>query len=146
VTIVTAESCTGGSLAAALSRADGAGKVLHGGFITYTKENKSAALGVSARVLNEQGAVNEDVAQQMADGALERSPAMLAVAVTGVLGPEPDDDGNPVGRVHLCCKLRGNRIRRAHEEFGKKPPDEILRAIVLRAFELIERTMQPDDR
>jgi nicotinamide-nucleotide amidase len=74
LSIVTAESCTGGMIAAILSRVDGAGDLLHGGFVTYTKEQKTKALGVSAQLLKDHGAVNETVVRQLATGALARSP------------------------------------------------------------------------
>jgi PncC family amidohydrolase len=83
LTIVTAESCTAGMLSTILSQAPGASEHLHGGFVTYTKENKTKVLGVSERLLTEKSAVCPDVAMAMAEGALKRSPADLAVAVTG---------------------------------------------------------------
>lgn len=100
--IVTAESCTAGKLSGLLSEAPGASTFLHGGFVAYTKENKNEALGVSAALLKQKGAVCRDVAVEMAAGALARSPANVAVAITGVAGPEPDEDGNPVGLVCIC--------------------------------------------
>jgi len=87
----------------ALADAEGASQYFHGGFVTYTKEQKTRALGVSASVLREQGAVNAEVARAMAEGALARSSA----AITGVAGPEPDEDGNPVGRICMAVAVRG---------------------------------------
>jgi len=95
--IVTAESCTAGKLAALLSEAPGAAERLHGSFVTYTKANKTKSLGVSAALLQRRGAVCREVAVAMAEGALVRSPATVAVSITGVAGPDPDEDGNPVG-------------------------------------------------
>ena len=89
VTIVTAESCTAGIVAALLAQAEGASDILHGGFTTYTKEHKTKALGVSARLLEEQGAVNADVVKRLAAGALVRSPATMATAISGDLAPNP---------------------------------------------------------
>ena len=77
-TIVTAESCTAGTIAALLAQAEGASDILHGGFTTYTKEQKTKALDVSERLLKEQGAVNADVVKQLAAGALNRSPATIS--------------------------------------------------------------------
>src|SRR5256885_16730461 len=105
LTIITAESCTCGLLATVLSEAPGAGKILHGGFVTYTKEHKAVALGVPDELLRSKGAVCDEVACAMADGALARSHADLAAAITGVAGPEPDDDDNPeIGRA--SCRER----------------------------------------
>jgi nicotinamide-nucleotide amidase len=107
LTIVTAESCTSGLLASILTEAPGAAELLHGGFITYTKRHKALALGVREDVLERNGAVNEEVAVAMAEGALERSPADMSAAITGVAGPSPDEDGNPVGLVWIAIARRG---------------------------------------
>src|SRR5205085_12207168 len=91
VTIVTAESCTAGLMSQVLSDAEGAAEYFHGGFVTYTKEHKTSALGVSASLLRDKGAVCGEVARAMAEGALEHSTAGISAAITGVAGPEPDD-------------------------------------------------------
>ena len=126
VTIVTAESCTAGNIAALLAQAEGASDILHGGFITYTKEHKTKALGVPWRLLKEEGAVNADVVKQLAAGALERSPAAMAIAVSGVLGPEPDEDGNPIGLVYFCVLVKDKQPKVVKEEFGERPLEELL--------------------
>ncbi|HEX3483640.1 MAG TPA: CinA family protein [Micropepsaceae bacterium] len=136
--IVTAESCTAGLVSAVLSQAEGAGDVLHGSFVTYTKANKTIALGVSAALLASRGSVNEDVARALARGALQRSPADLALAITGVLGPEPDDDGNPVGLIFFACCHRGGDPIVMRRDYGDKPHDELRRIAVLEALALIE--------
>ena len=138
MSIVTAESCTAGMIAAVLSRAQGASEALHGGFVTYTKAHKTAALGVSADLLRRRGAVNEEVVKQLAAGALENSPASLSLAVSGVLGPEEDEDGNPVGLVYFCCLIKNGQPAVVREEFGKKSPDQLLQLIIARAFDLID--------
>jgi nicotinamide-nucleotide amidase len=118
LSIVTAESCTAGKLAALLSEAPGAAERLHGSFVTYTKANKTCALGIPASLLQEKGAVCRDVAAAMAHGALARSPADMAVSITGVAGPDPDEDGNPVGRV--CIGLaRAGTTRGLEYNYGK---------------------------
>ena len=93
--VVTAESCTGGLIAAVLSRVPGVSDTLQGGFVVYTKEQKTRALGVPATLLETRGSVNAEVASQMVLGALERSPADIALAVTGVVGPAEDEDQSP---------------------------------------------------
>jgi nicotinamide-nucleotide amidase len=138
LSVITAESCTGGMIAAVLSRADGAGEVLHGGFVSYTKARKHAALGVSADLLRDQGAVNAEVVKQLARGALDRSPASLARAVSGVLGPEEDEDGNPVGVDYLCCLRSGIGPVVVDEDFGKQKPEELLQITIARAFAHVE--------
>src|SRR4029453_4140413 len=97
MTIATVESCTAGSLAHLLSQAEGASDTLHGGFGVYTKENKTASVGVPPELLQAHTAVSAEVAQAMATGGLGRCPADVVVAITGVAGPDPDEDGNPVG-------------------------------------------------
>jgi nicotinamide-nucleotide amidase len=118
LSIVTAESCTGGLIAAVLSEAPGAGDLLHGGFVAYTKDTKIAALGVPAELIEQHGLVSEAVARAMVQGALERSPADLGIAITGVAGPEPDEDGTPVGTVHLAAKRRDGPTLHVQRQFG----------------------------
>jgi len=137
LTVVTAESCTAGLISAVLSQADGAGDVLHGSFVTYTKANKAMALGVDAELLRRKGSVNADVVRQLACGALERSPADLAIAVSGVLGPDPDEDGNPVGLVFFACCRRGALPEIVQKDYGKGPDDELRRATVTDALTLL---------
>jgi nicotinamide-nucleotide amidase len=118
LSIVTAESCTAGKLAVLLSQAPGAAERLHGGFVTYTKANKIKALGVPADLLSSKGAVCGEVAVAMAQGALARSPAELAVAITGVAGPEPDEDGNPVGLVCIAVARQGGGTVHREKRYG----------------------------
>src|SRR5437868_15026178 len=118
LTIITAESCTSGLLATVLSEAPGAGKILHGGFVTYTKEHKHVALGVPEELLRAKSAVCEEVACAMAEGALARSTSDLAAAITGVAGPEPDEDGNPVGRVYIAAARRGGPVSCFEKNYG----------------------------
>jgi nicotinamide-nucleotide amidase len=126
LSIVTAESCTAGKLSALLSEAPGAAERLHGSFVTYTKKNKTRALGVPASLLAVKGAVCRDVAAAMAQGALERSPADVAVSITGVAGPDPDEDGNPVGRV--CIGLARSATAREFEYNYGNPGRESVQA------------------
>jgi nicotinamide-nucleotide amidase len=138
LSVITAESCTAGLIAAALSRGDGASDVLEGGFVVYTKGHKAAALGVDAGCMDEEGCVTEAVVRQMAEGALARSSADIALAVSGVLGPEPDQDGNPVGLVYFCCVRRGSAPHVVREEYPAAPHDELRRTAVLEGLRLIE--------
>src|SRR4051812_18844856 len=138
-TIVTAESCTGGLLAAVLAEAPGAGKQLQGGFVTYTKDQKTIALGVPRALLARETAVSEAVARSMAEGALARSVADLSVSITGVAGPEPDEDENPVGLVHLAAARRGARTLHQECSFGDIGRGEILYETVMVALDLLER-------
>lgn len=135
--VVTAESCTGGLVAAVLSHAEAASECLHGGFVVYTKAQKHAALGVDEGFMQLHGAVNGEVARQMAEGALRRSPATLAVSITGVLGPNPDEDGNPPGLVYLGLAEAGRPTLTVRHEFGRVDPDLIRRETVSHALDML---------
>jgi nicotinamide-nucleotide amidase len=125
LTIATAESCTAGLLAQTLSDATGAAVRFHGGFVTYTKAQKTAALGVDADLLRRKGAVCLEVARDMAEGALRHSPADLSAAITGVAGPEPDEDGNPVGHVCIAVARRGSAAQTIFRDYGAIGRDAI---------------------
>jgi nicotinamide-nucleotide amidase len=118
LSLVTAESCTAGKLSNVLSEVPGAGAHLHGGFVTYTKEAKTALLGVSPELLRQRGAVCAEVAIAMAEGAVRRSPANIALAITGVAGPQRDEDDNPVGFVCIAAAREGCASRHAERHYG----------------------------
>jgi nicotinamide-nucleotide amidase len=107
LTIATAESCTGGLIAAVLTEIPGSSDVVDRGFVTYSNAAKTEMLKVPAKLIAKVGAVSEDVARAMAAGALARSDADIAVAVTGIAGPGGATPGKPVGLVHLACARRG---------------------------------------
>jgi nicotinamide-nucleotide amidase len=139
LTVATAESCTAGLIAAALARGEGASDVLHGGFVTYTKANKAKALGVSRKMLAAEGSVTANVAKAMALGALTRSPADIALSVTGVLGPTCDEDGNPVGLVYFCCARRQGKVIIVRRGYGRAAHDKLRRRAVIDALALLGR-------
>jgi nicotinamide-nucleotide amidase len=135
--IVSAESCTAGKLAAVLSEAPGAAERLHGSFVTYTKANKTKSLGVSADLLRRKSAVCREVAVAMAEGALVRSPATVAVSITGVAGPDPDEDGNPVGLVCIAiARVDGETVHfeRRYGDLGRDAVQERAMADALGAL------------
>lgn len=107
LTLATAESCTGGLIAACLTEIAGSSDVLDRGFVTYSNDAKAEVLGVPRALLAAHGAVSEEVARAMAEGALARSAADLAVAVTGIAGPGGGSPEKPVGLVHLALARRG---------------------------------------
>lgn len=117
VMIATAESCTGGLVAAALTDIPGSSAVVERGFVTYTNAAKQQMLGVSADTLDAHGAVSEQVAREMAEGALRNSLAQLAVSITGIAGPGGSEH-KPEGRV--CFGLAGDGLPTRVEtvEFG----------------------------
>ncbi|HEY4344213.1 MAG TPA: CinA family protein [Parvibaculum sp.] len=144
LSVVTAESCTAGLISAVLSQAEGAGDVLHGSFVTYTKANKRMALGVDEDLLKERGSVNAEVVRQLACGALDRSPADMAIAVSGVLGPDTDEDGNPVGLIFFATCRRNGEPKTLRRDFGKKPHDVLRRGTVMQALDLLQASALED--
>jgi nicotinamide-nucleotide amidase len=108
--VATAESCTGGLVAACLTEVPGSSDVVDRGFVTYSNEAKADLLGVDPGLIARVGAVSEEVARAMAEGALARSRAHLAVAVTGIAGPGGGSAAKPVGLVHLAAARRGGAI------------------------------------
>ena len=113
IMLATAESCTGGMLASLLTDVPGVAHSFERGFVTYTDEAKQEMLGVPAEMLAEQGAVSREVAVAMAEGALERSRANLALAVTGFA-----DSGDEPGLVHFACARAGRMTQHREEHFG----------------------------
>ena len=106
--LATAESCTGGMVAARLTDIAGSSDVVERGFVTYSNEAKNELLGVPMDLIARVGAVSEEVARAMAEGAVARSRADVAVAVTGIAGPGGATPTKPVGLVHLACARRGS--------------------------------------
>ena len=131
---ITAESCTAGLVAAILSQAKDAGVHLEGGFVVYSKAQKTKSLGVSRLVLNAEGAVNAKVAELMTTGALASSDADIALAITGVLGPSEDEDGNPVGLVFIATQRRGDSARVQRFDHGPDDAELLRRRVILDAL------------
>ncbi len=104
--LATVESCTGGLVAGALTEIAGSSDVVERGFVTYANEAKTDMVGVPAALIVQVGAVSEEVARAMAEGALANAPVDLAVAITGVAGPGGGSPSKPVGLVHFACARR----------------------------------------
>lgn len=118
LTIATAESCTGGLVAAALTDIPGSSAVIDRGFVTYSNDAKRAMLGVKASTLESFGAVSKETATAMAIGALEKAGVDLSVSITGIAGPGGATPGKPVGLVHLAAASRDGRIIHRECRFG----------------------------
>jgi nicotinamide-nucleotide amidase len=125
--IAAAESCTGGMVAAALTQLPGASDVFDCGFVTYSNAAKTRLLGVQPGLIADHGAVSEPVAEAMAEGALQRSDAALAVAVTGIAGPG-GSEFKPEGRVCFALAQTGQPTQTQTVEFGAIGRDEVRRA------------------
>lgn len=136
-TIVTAESCTGGLIAAALTEIPGSSDVVDRGFVTYSNAAKESMLGVPHEILRRYGAVSEHTARAMAEGALRASPCDVSVAVTGIAGPGGGSAEKPVGLVHFGAARRGGPVLHREARFGDLGRAEIRRRSVLAAFALV---------
>ncbi len=116
LTVATAESCTGGMLAALLTDIEGAGHGFDRGFVTYTKDSKTGLLEIEPGLLDHNDAVSEVVARVMAEGALKRSKADLALGITGFAGPAGSD--HEEGLVHMALARRNGRTVHREQHFG----------------------------
>lgn len=134
--IATAESCTGGMIAAALTEVAGASDVFDCGFVSYSNAAKQAMLGVRAATLAVHGAVSEAVAGEMAVGALARSAATLAVSTTGIAGPG-GSEFKPEGRVCFALAQQGQPTQTETVEFGALGRDKVRRATLAHALTLL---------
>jgi nicotinamide-nucleotide amidase len=135
--VATAESCTGGLLAAALTAIPGSSEMFERGFVTYSNSAKSEMLGVPFWLIERHGAVSEDVARAMAGGVLTHSHASLAVAVTGIAGPDGGTPEKPVGLVYFAAGRRDEPMRSECVLFGDLGRAEIRRRSVERALSLL---------
>lgn len=147
LTLATAESCTGGLISSALTSISGSSAVFTFGFVTYANEAKVKMLGVQKTLLNKVGAVSEEVAIQMAKGALSKAGANISVAVTGIAGPNNDGSDKPVGLVHCAsATLKNSTITVHHEkhEFGNLGREEIRKQTVLAALTMIKKILEKD--
>lgn len=136
-TLVTAESCTGGLLAATFTAIPGSSNVFERGFVTYSNAAKSEMLGVPFWLIERHGAVSEDVARAMAGGALTHSHASLAISVTGIAGPDGGTLEKPIGLVHFAALRRDEEIHHERVLFGDLGRAEIRRRSVERALILL---------
>ena len=136
VKLATAESCTGGMIAAALTAIAGSSDVVERGFVTYSNEAKTELIGVPAPLIATHGAVSEEVAAAMASGALAHAPVALAVSVTGIAGPGGATPGKPVGLVWFGLARSGATTKTEHHVF---PGDRaaVRHAAAKRALELL---------
>jgi len=137
--IATAESCTGGLVAALLTEIPGSSVVVERGFVTYSNEAKHELLGVPEAILEMHGAVSEATARAMALGALTHSRARIAVSVTGVAGPGGGSAAKPVGLVHFACAGPHGAIDAVERRFGDLGRSAIRMASVEQALALLEK-------
>jgi len=137
LTIATAESCTGGLVAATLTDIPGSSDVFDRGFITYSNEAKRKMLGLKSATLQAFGAVSEQTALAMAIGALEKADCALAVAITGIAGPGGGAPGKPVGLVHFAGAARDGRIIQRACKFGAIGRSKVRERAVIEALRIL---------
>ena len=137
LTVATAESCTGGLVAGALTEIAGSSAVVDRGFVTYTNEAKEQMLGVPSETLRRHGAVSRETAEAMAKGVLAHAPVDLAVSTTGVAGPGGGSAAKPVGLVHFAAAARDGRLIHRERRFGDVGRATVRRLSVLEALAML---------
>jgi len=141
LTIATAESCTGGLVAGALTSVSGSSDAVYGGFITYANEAKIAMVGVPYALLRQFGAVSKEVAIAMADGALHAAGVHVAVSVIGIAGPTGGSAQKPVGLVHfaVATEEQTRHLKKAFDPNWSR--DQIREASVIEALKLVRKAI-----
>lgn len=142
-TIVTAESCTGGLIAAALTDIPGASAALYGGYVTYANSAKAKMIQVQPRLIRDYGAVSNQVARAMADGARNTARVDYAVAVTGIAGPDGGSEKKPVGLVYVAVSSELATVVIEHQ-FGDLGREGIRKATVEAALDLVLQVLTSD--
>ena len=137
--VATAESCTGGLVAGALTDIAGSSAVVDRGFVTYTNAAKHQMLGVPNETLERHGAVSRETAEAMVRGALGHANADLAVSITGIAGPGGGTADKPVGLVHFAAASRGGSIIHRERRFGDIGRGEVRRLSVLEALAMLTK-------
>jgi len=140
--IATAESCTGGLVAALLTEIAGSSAVVERGFVTYSNEAKTELIGVPTSLIAAHGAVSEPVARAMAEGALQHSRADVTVAITGIAGPGGATATKPVGLVHFGLARRGAAVLHLERRYGDLGRENVRRRAVEDALGLLEQAIR----
>jgi len=138
LTIATAESCTGGLVAGALTEIAGSSDVFDRGFVTYSNTAKQQVLGVPADILREHGAVSRETAEAMARGALGKAKVDIVVAITGVAGPGGGTPEKPVGLVHFAASTRAGALTHHEARYGDIGRAEVRQKSVLQALMMLK--------
>ncbi len=134
--LVTAESCTGGLVAGAVTDVAGSSDVFDRGFVTYSNDAKTGMLSIPAELIAQHGAVSEAVARAMAEGALQHSQANVAVAVTGIAGPGGGSELKPIGLVHFACATQ-EKTTHLEMQFGDLGRAVVRQIAVRQALQLV---------
>ena len=145
LTLATAESCTGGLVAAALSEIPGSSMVLDRGFVTYSNEAKQQMLGVTPATIDVYGAVSHECADEMAKGALAHASVDLAVSITGIAGPTGAVPGKPIGLVFFCAASRSGRVIAHDRKFGDIGRAMVREKSVLQALAMLRELAEKEE-
>jgi nicotinamide-nucleotide amidase len=137
--VATAESCTGGLVAGALTEIAGSSDVVDRGFVTYSDEAKQQMLGVSAETIKTFGAVSRQTAEAMARGALGKADADLAISITGIAGPGGGSKDKPVGLVHFAAASRSGALTHKEMRYGDVGRGEVREKSVLEALHMLKQ-------
>jgi len=145
LTLATAESCTGGLVAAALSEIPGSSVALDRGFVTYSNEAKQQMLGVTPATIDVYGAVSTECAEEMARGALTHASVDLAVSITGIAGPTGAVRGKPIGLVYFCAASRSGRVIAHDRKYGDIGRANLRREAVLQALAMLQELAEKEE-
>src|SRR4029079_3660260 len=145
LTLATAESCTGGLVAAALSEIPGSSLVLDRGFVTYSNGAKQQMLGVIPATIDVYGAVSTECAEEMAKGALAHASVDLAISITGIAGPTGAAPGKPVGLVYFCAASRSGSIIVRERKYGDIGRANVRRESVLQALAMLQELAEKEE-
>lgn len=145
LTLATAESCTGGLVAAALSEIPGSSLVLDRGFVTYSNEAKQQMLGVTPATIDVYGAVSTACAEEMAKGALAHASVDLAISITGIAGPTGAVRGKPIGLVYFCAASRSGRVIAHYRKYGEIGRANVRRECVLQALAMLQELAEKEE-
>jgi nicotinamide-nucleotide amidase len=145
LTLATAESCTGGLVAGALSEIPGSSAVLDRGFVTYSNEAKQQMLGVAPSTIDVHGAVSSECAEEMAKGALAHASVDLAVSITGIAGPTGAVQGKPIGLVYFCAASRSGRVIAHDRKYGDIGRANVRRESVLQALAMLQELAEKEE-
>ena len=145
LTLATAESCTGGLLAAVITEIPGSSMVLDRGFVTYTNAAKQQMLGVTPNTIELYGAVSKECAEEMAKGALAHAQTSLAISITGIAGPTGAVPGKPIGLVHFAAASRSGRLIHRDRKYGDIGRANVRRTSVVEALAILMELAEKEE-
>ncbi|MFZ0095374.1 MAG: CinA family protein [Pseudolabrys sp.] len=145
LTLATAESCTGGLVAATISEIAGSSLVLDRGFVTYSNAAKQQMLGVTPATIDVYGAVSGECAEEMAKGALAHASVDLAISITGIAGPTGAVPGKPIGLVFFCAASRSGRVIAQDRKYGDIGRANVRHQSVLQALAMLQELAEKEE-